>query len=139
MGNRHRVFAAVEGKSHDGQPLLKTLRMMVSTPVTRHRLVKLEANSLDPTRGTYFEERESIKMQNSLKDRKKLINIWLEQKRCCPICQELLSQASGWHLHSIVPRSRGGNNCSTNLIMVHPACHNLIHTSEVRVDKPTRS
>lgn len=139
VGNRHWVFAAVVGKSDDGKPLLKTLRLMASTPVTRHRLVKLEANPLDPAWETYFEERESIKMQNSLKGRKKLINIWLEQKRRCPVCQELLSQASGWHLHSIIPHSRGGNKSSTNLIMVHPACHNLIHTSEVTVEKPARS
>lgn len=121
------------------QPLLKTLPSMASTLVTRHRLVRLDANPLDPVWETYFEECEIIKKQNSLKGRKKMINIWLEQKRRCPSFQELFLQESGWYLHSIVPRSRGGSKGSANLIMVHPACHNLIHTSELKVEKPASS
>ncbi|MBP5057673.1 HNH endonuclease, partial [Pseudomonas chlororaphis] len=133
------VFAAPTGERFpDGNPILWTLRKASDTPIKRHPLIKLEANPFNPQQETYFEERVSLKMQNSLRGRKKLINLWLEQDRCCPICQQLITQETGWHVHHIIRRVDGGKDGSTNLIMVHPNCHNQIHVNGLKVVKPVR-
>lgn len=138
-GTRSWVFAAPTGERFpDGNPILWTLRKASDTPIKRHPLIKLEANPFDPQQETYFEERVSLKMQNSLRGRKKLINLWLEQDRRCPICQQLITQETGWHVHHIIRRVDGGKDGSTNLVMVHPNCHNLIHVNGLKVVKPVR-
>jgi 5-methylcytosine-specific restriction endonuclease McrA len=48
-------------------------------------------------------------------------------KKGCSIC--------GWNestcdIHHIIPRSKGGSDDSTNLIIVCPNCHRVIHTTE---------
>ncbi|EPG4091532.1 group II intron reverse transcriptase/maturase, partial [Pseudomonas aeruginosa] len=76
VGTRNWVFAAATGERFpDGNPILSSLRKATDTPIRRHRPIKLEANPFDPTWETYFEERVSLKMQNSLRGRKKLINL----------------------------------------------------------------
>jgi len=139
VGDRSWVFAEATGERFpDGSPILKSLRYAVDTPIRRHRPIKLEANPFDPVWETYFEERVSLKMQNSLKGKRKLINLWLDQDRRCPICRELITQESGWHVHHLIRRVDGGKDGSTNLIMVHPTCHNQIHANGLKVVKPVR-
>ncbi|RPO18694.1 group II intron reverse transcriptase/maturase [Pseudomonas aeruginosa] len=65
-------------------------------------------------------------------------NLWLEQDRRCPICQELITQETRWHVHHIIRRVDGGKDGSTNLVMVHPNCHNQIHVNGLKVVKPVR-
>ncbi|MDX3928924.1 MAG: group II intron reverse transcriptase/maturase [Shinella sp.] len=137
VGTRTWVFAAATGERFpDGNPILRSLRKATDTPIRRHRPIKLEANPFYPQWETYFEERTALKMQNSLRGRKKLINLWSQQDRRCPICRELISQETGWHVHHIIRRVDGGKDGSTNLIMVHPNCHNQIHVNGLKVVKP---
>ncbi|SEB32933.1 group II intron reverse transcriptase/maturase [Pseudomonas marginalis] len=140
VGSRNWVFAAETGERFpDGSPILSSLRKATDTPIRRHRPIKLEANPFDPMWETYFEERVSLKMQNSLRGRKKLTDLWLEQDRRCPICQQLITQETGWHVHHITRRVDGGKDGSTNLVMVHPNCHNQIHVKGLKVVKPVRA
>jgi RNA-directed DNA polymerase len=137
VGTRNWVFAAATGeKFPDGKPILKSLRITTDTPIRRHRPIKLEANPFDPQWEMYFEARISHKMQNSLNGRKKLIRLWLDQDRRCPICRELITRKSGWNIHHIIRRVDGGKDGSANLIMVHPNCHNQIHVKGLKVVKP---
>jgi RNA-directed DNA polymerase len=137
VGNRSWVFAEATGELFpDGKPILKSLRYAVDTPIRRHRPIKREANPFDPQWEMYFEERIGLKMLNSLRGRKKLIRLWLDQERRCPICQELITRKTGWHVHHIIRRVDGGKDRSTNLIMVHPNCHNQIHVKGLKVVKP---
>ncbi|WP_137924295.1 group II intron reverse transcriptase/maturase [Cupriavidus sp. 2SB] len=139
VDTRSWVFAAATGERFpDGKPILKSLRKAADTPIRRHLPIKLEANPFDPKWETYFEDRVSLKMQNSLRGRKKLINLWLEQDRHCPICRESITQESRWHVHHIVRRVDGGKDGRTNLIMVHPNCHSQIHVLGLTVVKPVR-
>jgi RNA-directed DNA polymerase len=131
------VFAAATGeKFSDGKPILKSLRKTTDTPIRRHRPIQLEANPFDPKWEMYFEARTSHKMQNSLEGRKKLIRLWLDQDRRCPICHELITRKSGWHVHHIVRRIDGRKDRSANLIMAHPNCHHQIHVKGLKVVKP---
>jgi len=139
IDTRNWVFAAPTGERFpNGSSILKTLRLATETPIQRHRPIKLEANPFDPQWETYFEERIARKMQNSLRGRKKLINLWLEQNRRCPICQQPITRETGWHVHHIIRRVDGGKDGSTNLVMVHPNCHNQIHANGLTVVKPAR-
>ncbi|MDR1229129.1 MAG: HNH endonuclease, partial [Azoarcus sp.] len=139
VGTRHWVFAAATGERFpDGKPILASLRMATDTPIRRHRPIKLEANPFDPQWETYFEERASLKMLNSLRGRKKLIRLWLDQDRRCPVCQQLITRKTGWHNHHIIRRVDGGKDGSANLIMAHPNCHNQIHVKGLKVVKPAR-
>jgi RNA-directed DNA polymerase len=137
VNTRNWVFAAATGeKFPDGKPILKSLRKATDTPIRRHRAIRLEAIPFDPRLEMYFEERISLKMLNSLKGRKKLIRLWLDQERRCPICRELITQKLKWHVHHILWRVNGGGDGSANLIMAHPNCHKQIHVKGLKVVKP---
>jgi RNA-directed DNA polymerase len=137
VGTRHWVFAAATGERFpDGKPILTSLRKATDTPIRRHRPIKLEANPFDPQWERYFEERVGLKMRNSLRGKRKLIRLWLDQDRCCPICHELITQKSRWHVHHIVWRVNDGKDGCANLIMVHPNCHNQVHVKGIKVVKP---
>jgi RNA-directed DNA polymerase len=67
------------------------------TPIRRHAKIRGEANPYDPAWEQYFEERLGVKMVNSLRERRKLIYLWMEQKGQCPICGQQITTLSGWH------------------------------------------
>jgi RNA-directed DNA polymerase len=137
VGTRKWEFAAATGERFpNGSPVLRSLRKATDTPIRRHRPIKLEANPFDSQWEMYFEEHTRLKMLNSLRGRKKLIRLWLDQDRRCPICRELITQKSGWHVHHIIWRVDGGEDGSANLIMMHPNCHSQIHVNGLKVVKP---
>lgn len=135
--NRNWVFAALSDRYHpDGTQILLTLRYASDTKIKRHRQIQTEANPFDPRWEMYFEERMSLKMQNSLKGRNKLINMWLRQGKRCPHCRQLITSESGWHIHHIVRRVDGGEDVQSNLLMLHPECHAQLHSSDFPIVKP---
>jgi RNA-directed DNA polymerase len=139
VGTRHWVFATeTEKRLPDGRHVLKILRRASDIPIKRHCKIKGDANPFDPQWEAYFEERIRLKMLNSLKGRKKLIRLWLDQDRRCPICRELITRKSGWHVHHILWQVNGGGDGSANLIMVHPNCHRQIHVKGLKGVKPAR-
>jgi RNA-directed DNA polymerase len=139
VGTCHWVFAAETEKClPDGRHLLKILQRASDVLIKRHCKIKGDANPFDPQWEKYFEERKSHKMLDSLRGRRKLIDLWYEQNRRCPICQGLITKETGWCVHHIVRRVDGGKDGSTNLVMVHPNCHNKIHAAGLKVVKPAR-
>lgn len=134
---RSWIFAVeTSERGANGKRLLKSLRLASDTRIVRHKAIKMDANPFDPEWETYFEARISSKMQNSLKGRKKLYNLWVNQKGRCAVCHQLITSESGWHVHHMIRRTDGGSNENSNLLMVHPTCHNQIHTRNLRVLKP---
>jgi len=106
-----------------------------STPICRHVKIKGEANPYDPAWESYFEKRLGIKMVNRLKGKRKLIHLWKEQKGICPICNQKITVISGWHCHHLIQRVYGGSNNIDNLVLLHPNCHNLVHSQKISVVK----
>ena len=137
VGNRNWTFAALSDRKHpDGRPALLTLRYASDTKIIRHRQIQTDANPYDPRWEMYFEGRMSLKMQNSLKGRNKLINMWLRQGKRCPHCRQLITPDSGWHIHHIVRRVDGGKDGQSNLLMLHPECHTQLHATYIPIVKP---
>lgn len=138
-GFRGWVFAVETGDwLRDGKPKLTSLRDICDTKIRRHRKIKADANPFDPQWETYFEQRFGFKLKDSLKGRKKLIRLWMEQRRRCPVCSQLITESSGWHVHHLIRRVDGGPDINSNLVMVHPNCHNQIHANGLKVMKPVR-
>jgi len=56
--------------------------------------------------------------------------LWWWQDGCCPVCDQRITRDTGWHLHHREPRSRGGSDKLTNLVLLHPNCHSQVHVTE---------
>lgn len=105
-------------------------------PIKRHRKIKGEANPYDPEWESYFEERISRKMMDSLKGRKRLARLWESQNGRCLVCRQPITKITGWHVHHIIRRIDGGSNRNSNLVMLHPNCHMQVHSERLEVEKP---
>jgi RNA-directed DNA polymerase len=134
-GSRDWVFST-ETKGMNGQPETVTLVKAGDTKIRRHIKIRGEANPFDPQWETYFEERIGVKMPQSLKGRRRLLNLWREQDGNCPICNQKITELSGWHTHHLVWRSKGGSDGNANRVLVHPNCHRQIHSQKLEVAKP---
>jgi len=140
IGSRNWVFAVAAGKvGLNGKPGLLRLRNTADTPIRRHTQIKMDANPFDPEWEMYFEKRHSSKMLNSLKGKEKHIRLWKEQNGRCPICRQVITKETGWHVHHIIRRVDGGKDGNSNLVMVHPNCHMQIHANGLEVVKPARA
>jgi RNA-directed DNA polymerase len=115
---------------------LRHLFFAVSIPIRRHIKIRQDANPFDPEWEIYFEKRLSVKMINNLGKRRQLVRLWKEQAGICPICQQKITEETGWHIHHIIERSLGGSEADDNLVMLHPNCHALVHSQDLHVEKP---
>ncbi len=115
---------------------LRHLFHATSIPIRRHTKVDGEANPFDPAWEVYFEKRLGVKMVNNLRKRRQLVRLWKEQHGICPVCQQKITEITGWHIHHITERSFGGSSRDENLVLLHPNCHALIHSQDLHVEKP---
>jgi RNA-directed DNA polymerase len=98
--------------------------------ITRHTKIKADANPYDPSCEVYFEKREADHWSKSNAGRKKLVSLWKRQQGRCPCCRQLVTKATGWHVHHIVRKTDGGSNKWDNLVLLHPNCHVQIHNQQ---------
>ena len=102
----------------------------------RHIKIKGKANPFDPQWETYFEQRLDVKMVNNLRGRRQLIRLWKAQNGICPICQQKITKITGWNNHHILPRALGGSDTSENRVLLHPHCHQQLHSQHLPLEKP---
>ena len=105
-------------------------------PIKRHTKIKAEANPYDPQWETYFEERLGIKMANTLLGRRKLLFLWKQQNGLCPVCHQKITKVTGWNRHHLIWKSKGGKEDADNCVLLHPNCHQQVHSRKVEVVKP---
>jgi RNA-directed DNA polymerase len=115
------------------------LVQMAYTPIVRHVPLREAANPYDPNWEVYFETRLGLKMAANLKGRRQLRSLWQEQKGICPVCNQKITQLTGWHNHHIVWRSHGGSDRASNRVLLHPHCHRQLHSQGFSVAKPRPS
>jgi hypothetical protein len=62
--------------------------------------------------------------------------LWKAQDGLCPVCNQKITELTGWHNHHIVWRSLGGSDRTENRVLLHPNCHRQIHSHGLSVVKP---
>ena len=140
VGFRQWIFGTETGKTlGSGRKELLVLYDIAGTPIRRHRKIKADANPFDPKWESYFEERLGLAMMDSLKGRKQLIRLWLDQVRACPVCQQMITKSSGWRLYHMVRKIDGGKDTPGNLVVLHPGCHQIARALGLSVVKPAPS
>jgi RNA-directed DNA polymerase len=135
VGGRHWVF---HGEVAGREEMIQSVRLFEasSVPIRRHTKVKGEANPYDPAWEPYFEERPGVKMAGTLMGRWTLRLLWREQGGLCPVCHQKITTVTGWHDHPIRWRTHGGPDTIENRVLVHPNCHQQIHSQGLDVGKP---
>lgn len=130
VGNRHWVFSG-EAAGKDGNS--KTIRLISAshTHIRRHIKIRAKANPYDPAWELYFEDRLRRKMIARLKGNQQLLNLWKAQNGLCTRCGQSITLETGWHIHHIIWKSKGGGNIMSNLEMLHPTCHWQIHCRDL--------
>jgi RNA-directed DNA polymerase len=76
----------------------------------------------------YFEMRLGVKMESSLRGKRQLLVLWKSQKGLCPQCHQRITKLTGWHNHHKVWRSKGGGDQLENRVLLHPTCHQQLHS-----------
>ena len=99
-----------------------TLVKATDTAIRRHDKIKKDANPYDPKWEPYFESRLGLKMKGSQKGKRQLLILWLEQAGKCSICSQRITKETGWRIHHILSKSKGGKDNLSNLTLIHPNC-----------------
>ncbi len=118
----------------DGQE--KRLFIASSLPIVRHTKVRGAANPFAREWEAYFERRLGVKMSNRLQGRRELLRLWKEQQGICPVCEQPITEVTGWENHHIISRSSGGTDQVENRVLLHPECHTTVHHLKSTVEKP---
>jgi RNA-directed DNA polymerase len=135
VGSNHWVFSGeVAGTNNTTRPI--RLVQAASVPIKRHRKIRGPANPYDPVCEVYFEERLGLKMADKLSGRRKLLYLWKEQQGICPVCNQKITELTGWHNHHITWRTKGGADSAENRVLLHPDCHRKVHSQGLEVVKP---
>ncbi len=129
------VFSG-QGADKDGMVHTVHLTKASSVPIRRHMKIKGDANPYDPQWGMYFEQRLGVEMKNTLQGKRRVQSLWQDQHGQCPVCHQPITTVTSWHVHHLVPRTKGGGDHLGNLILLHPTCHNQVHCAGLNVVKP---
>ncbi len=142
---RKRYFRLADGQAwifrgevpgRTGNPRPVRLFQASSTVITRHTKIKGAANPFDPQWEPYFEARLDVKMNSNLRGQRQLLRLWKEQDGLCPVCNQKITEITGWHNHHITWRTHGGADRAENRVLLHPNCHMQVHNQGLTVVKP---
>ncbi len=135
---KHKYFKLINGdtwrfacegvKPKSGEkPVIYKLVDPAKLPIKRHVKILSEANPYDKEWDGYFEKRLGHKMYNSLAGDQTLQKLWNKQEGKCPNCKQVITLETDWDIHHIIPKSKGGDNRNSNLMMLHINCHKQVH------------
>jgi len=120
----------------DGKKQTIRLAKAQAPPIRRHVKIRQAANPYDPAGETYFAARAGQQMAEDLQGRRKLVQLGMEQKGRCPMCDQQITKATGWNLHHLHGRVKGGTEVRANRVLLHPNCHRQVHSRNITVVKP---
>ncbi|MGN8143073.1 group II intron reverse transcriptase/maturase [Pseudomonas sp. 22105] len=132
---RSWVFATTTMRT-DGTKAIAPLYSIASTAIERHRKVSGEYNPFDPSMEEMGEKLRMVRMLKKLKYRKQIVSLFQSQKGLCPLCKQPITKESGWHDHHVIHRSQGGGDTLDNRVLLHPVCHQQLHSRGLTVNKP---
>lgn len=126
IGSRNWTFAAEKrSKKRNKELSYFALEYATDTKIIRFKKIVAEANPFDARWNGYYEERDGEKMLNSTNGREKLLKVWRNQHRCCPMCGEPITSDTGFKVHKVFRHGK-----SPWLEMVHPECHTVLHKND---------
>jgi RNA-directed DNA polymerase len=111
-----------------------TLAKASDTPIRRHTKIKGDANPFDPQWETYSEDRLGLKMEGDMQGKANLLRLWWSRSKRCTLCDDLITQETGWHVHHRIPKCEGGADGLANLVLLHPNCHRQLHAAGLTVE-----
>ena len=123
VGARKWTFSGITVDGFD-----KRLIYTNDTVIKRHTKIKAEANPYDLAFEEYFEQRLERAWRESMQGQRKVLMLWLRQQKCCAMCQHPITKETGWNIHHIVERVKGGGDELSNLVLLHPNCHRQLHS-----------
>ncbi len=115
------------------------IRMLRAIPIKRHIKIRSAANPYDPAWEPYFESRLDKKWADHPDQTRKLRSLYRDQEGQCPVCGEKITRETGWNVHHVIERCKGGPDTLENLIVLHPTCHRQVHSLGLPVSKPEGS
>ena len=129
---------AFTGRMRDKNGGRRRIRLFKASKlsIVRHAKVRAAANPYDPQWERYFEKRLDTKMAAVLRGKHELLFLWRTQRGVCPVCQEKVTDQTGWQNHHIVRWVNGGADTVDNLVLLHPTCHQQVHSLGLTVLKP---
>jgi RNA-directed DNA polymerase len=128
------VFATTEQARDGTLRRTRLINLRDDVPIRRHVKVKVGANPFDPEWELYFEQREERRMKLTLHGR--IWKLWQRQKGRCPACRKVVTHDTGWNVHHVVWRTKGGTDRLDNLALLHPNCHRQLHSHAFEVAPP---
>jgi RNA-directed DNA polymerase len=134
IGNRHWVFCGERPGKH-GWTQRVQLFSAARVSIKRHPKSKGAANPYDPAWELYFEQRLGATIADNLQGRRKLLYRWREQQGRCPVCRQAITRLTGWHNPHLQWRTHGGGDGMDNRVLLHPNCHQQVHSPGVPVAK----
>ncbi|CAI1978613.1 group II intron reverse transcriptase/maturase [Serratia entomophila] len=134
VGNRSWVFAA-KVKREKGI-YLHLLHRMSEAPIKRHIKTKADYHPYSSTWELYGENLRQKRMLNDMGHRREWTRLYYSQQGRCAMCCEVLTKETGWHDHHIVYRQHGGSDALANRVLLHPVCHQKLHSNGLTVVKP---
>ena len=133
---KNRYFARIGSSTwvfHDfavtdeGRKIVVKLCAAIDTKIVVHRKVEGEMNPFLPEWEPQLEARATLKMIDKLKERKRLLRLWLSQDGQCPVCDRPITMDEAFHAHHIHHKQLGGSDQLSNLVLLHPNCHRQVH------------
>lgn len=103
VATRNWVFTGI-------QPDGKLLHLLYAsdTPIKRHTKIKAEANPYAPEDEMYFEQRLEYAWRSSDEGKGKTLRLWIGQSKRCPMCKQFITFDTGWNIHHVFERHKGG-------------------------------
>jgi RNA-directed DNA polymerase len=98
------------------------------TKIERHVMVKGTASPDDPTMRAYFAARTQRATQAVFNTR--IGRIAAQTKWVCMVCRQPLNREHV-EVHHLTPRSQGGSDDITNLVLIHTYCHQQVHSGKI--------
>lgn len=125
-GRRDWCFGCRVLDTRKGGKRVVTLYDPTRVPIRRHTKIRATCNPYDPSWATYLQKRTQEKVLRKLK-RKHLDHLWKAQKGICPVCKQPITIESVIDVHHKQPKSKGGTDHPSNLVLLHLNCHKQAH------------
>ncbi len=132
-GGRNWVFKAIQAGKAGQDAFDVKLYEASQTKISRHTKIKAEANPFALTWELYLEQRRNNVMLGKLDYLTRIVSLMRLQQGACAFCRHALTEETGWHVHHLLERARGGGDQLYNLRLLHPNCHQQVHHQKVLV------